>query len=52
MLGLAAMLILAYGPLQWAFPWWVWVLCIVFGTIDGGHRTKNLIIKKTNVSVK
>jgi len=24
-----AMLILAYGPLNWTFPWWVWVLGIL-----------------------
>lgn len=25
---LVAMLVLAYGPLDWTFPWWVWFLAL------------------------
>jgi len=46
MLGIAALLILAYGPLQWSFPWWVWVLCILLGMIEGGHKTKVIMSTK------
>lgn len=46
MVGLAALLILGYGPLQWSFPWWVWVLCIISGLIESGHRTKNIVVTK------
>lgn len=24
------LLILAYGPLQWSFPWWLWVLGVIW----------------------
>jgi len=48
MLGLVALLILAYGPLQWSFPWWVWVLCILVGSIEGGYRTRKIIIKRNH----
>jgi len=34
MIGLVALLILAYGPLNWSFPWWVWLLCILFGGVS------------------
>ena len=30
-MGLAALLILGFGPLNWVFPWWVWVLVIICG---------------------
>lgn len=26
---IAAMLILAFGPLDWEFPWWIWLIAIV-----------------------
>jgi hypothetical protein len=26
---LGPMLILAYGPLNWTFPWWLWTLALV-----------------------
>ena len=28
-MALMACLILAYGPLNWSFPWWVWLLAIL-----------------------
>ncbi len=28
---LVALLILAYGPLNWSFPWWVWLLAMLAG---------------------
>ncbi len=44
-MGFTAMLILAYGPLQWTFPWWLWlwsVLCLdwwrLFPDPDGRRR--------------
>lgn len=30
-MALMAMLILAFGPLHWSFPWWVWILGAAFG---------------------
>jgi len=45
MLGLVALFILAYGPLNWAFPWWLWVLTIIIALIDSGHRTKQIVKK-------
>lgn len=33
-----AMLILAYGPLDWAFPWWLWIIAFLF---DGYSATIN-----------
>lgn len=26
---LAAMLVLAFGPLDWPFPWWLWILALL-----------------------
>lgn len=26
---MTAMLVLGFGPLDWTFPWWLWVLCFV-----------------------
>lgn len=27
---IAALLVLAYGPLNWSFPWWAWVLGVAW----------------------
>ncbi len=29
-----AALLLAYGPLDWSFPWWVWTLAILHADND------------------
>lgn len=25
-MSFVALLVLAYGPLNWSFPWWVWLI--------------------------
>jgi hypothetical protein len=37
---LGALLVLGDGPLDWAFPWWVWLLAIVedIGSTTGKIR--------------
>lgn len=30
MMPFYALLILAYGPLNWSFPWWLWVITFLF----------------------
>lgn len=27
-MAFVTLLILAYGPLNWSFPWWVWVIAL------------------------
>lgn len=34
MIGTIALLILAFGPLQWTFPVWVWVLTILLDGVN------------------
>lgn len=34
MLFLGAMLILAFGPLDWSFPWWLWGVAVVYTAIE------------------
>jgi hypothetical protein len=40
MFALFAMLILAHGPLNWSFPFWLWMLAIFFGlySVFGEHK--------------
>lgn len=36
-MALGAAIILAFGPLQWSFPWWVWLLLLL---CDGAPTVK------------
>lgn len=33
-------LMLAYGPLNWSFPWWVWVLAFLWTPAEQVVRLK------------
>ena len=35
MIFLGACLILAYGPLDWEFPWWVWAFTLTEAVAGG-----------------
>lgn len=37
---IVAMLILAFGPLDWSFPWWVWFISYVWTVLDIHLRKK------------
>lgn len=41
---ICALLILAYGPLNWTFPWWVWVICAL--TTSGHPSVQRVRIEK------
>jgi hypothetical protein len=45
MSALAAMLILAYSPLDWSFPWWLWALFIVID-LPQAERNVRLVVKE------
>ena len=36
---LFAALMLAYGPLDWSFPWWAWALAAAYSFGDGATST-------------
>ncbi len=40
---LIAALALAYGPLNWSLPWWLWTLCVLHAL---GEGTTTLRLKK------
>lgn len=35
---LAALLVLGYGPMNWAFPWWVWAYGIILQMGENIYR--------------
>lgn len=35
-----ALLILAYGPLNWSFPWWVWLIAFFTEGVSGSVKTR------------
>jgi hypothetical protein len=35
---LAALLVLGFGPLDWSFPWWAWVLGVIFQVSENLYR--------------
>jgi hypothetical protein len=39
-MSVMALLILGHGPLQWSFPWWVWLLAIVHACGEGTVTVK------------
>ncbi len=39
-MGLLACLILAYGPLNWSLPWWIWALSVVLGPLSISIKSK------------
>jgi hypothetical protein len=36
------MAVLAFGPLQWTFPWWLWALALVFAGDEVRVKVKAL----------
>lgn len=39
---LAALLILAFGPLDWSFPWWVWALALMSSSGDSLEQSASI----------
>lgn len=35
---LAALLVLGYGPTNWAFPWWVWTFGVIIQMGENIYR--------------
>lgn len=44
------MLILAYGKLDWSFPWWVWGAGLIFDNCTGIFLAQLAAIRKGNGS--